>query len=321
MNWFLAVLSMSVLAGAEPRFERIDRVLAEIPVPGDTLRAVVGIIRDRTTHAFPDSSVESLRILNRRGACLYSDTFYVHKRPDDPLYAQVAVDAWAVRWSNGWAFRFRDEAVNPTLRARFGPDYHCRYVAVRGDGVVPIMPWCRLCGDLRPDGVVLHGVDLGWFKVAVPLKPRFDLTRGGIEVAPVRDSSSGGLAVLETHGALIHWWPEDPMGPNAHLYPTDSLRRVFVYCAAAGEDGDSISVSPSSVVRFGRAYAECSNWVDLGYHCPDDIQVVLRRLEFTLDGRRGFLDPKGLKMLGLLDRGKELHFRGPGYWDPASEWP
>lgn len=321
MNSWLAILSMLLVPSAQPRFERVDRVLAEVPVMGDTLRAVVGILRDRTRDASPDSSVESLRILNRRGACLYSDTFYVHKGSNGPLYAQVAVAAWAIRWSNGWAFRFRDEAVNPALRARFGPDYHCRYLAVRGDSVVPIMPWCRLCGDLRPGDLVLHGVDLGWFKVALPLKLRFDLPQGGIEVAGRRDPMAGGLAVLETNGARIHWWPEAPEGPNAHLYPSDSLRRVFVYRAAVGDDGDSIAVSPASVVRFGLAYAECAQWANLGSRCPDDIRVDLKRLEFIVNGRRGFLDQQGLRMLGVHNPGSELHFWGPGYWDSTKEWP
>lgn len=306
---------------AGPRFERIDRVLAEIPVQGDTLRAVAGVIRDRANHASPDSSVESLRILNRRGACLYSDTFYVRKGPDGPLYAQVAVDAWRNRWSHGWAFKLRDESVNQVLRARFGPDYHCRYVVVRGDSVVPVTPWCQLCGDLNPGDLVLHGVDLGWFRVALPLRIRFDSPQGGIEVVPTRDPKAGGLAVLQINSARIHWWPEDPLGPNAHLYPSDSVRRVFVYRAAIGQEGDSVTVTPASTVRFGRAWAECAQWADLGPRCPDDIDVDLKRLEFTANGRRGFLDQQGLRMLGVDNPGSELHFRGPGYWDSTKAWP
>ncbi len=321
MNRWLTVLALLATSAASSRFERVDRVLAEVPVPGDTLRAVAGIIRDRTSHAEPESSVVSLRILNRRGACLYSDSFFVNKGPEGALYAAVATDAWAIQWSGGSAFKLRDEAVNPVMRARFGPNYHCRYLAVRGDTVVPIMPWCKLCGDLLPGATILHGVDLGWFKVAVPLRLRFDLPMGGIEVAPERDSSAGGLAVLRTNGTRIHWWPEDPESPNAHMYPTDTLRRAFLYRAAIGADGDSITVTPASKVQFGAAYAECAPWANLGERCPDDIKVDLKRLEFSLNGRHGFLDERGLRMLGVFDPGSELHFRGPGYWDPSREWP
>ena len=62
-------------------------------------------------------------------------------------------------------------------------------------------------------------------------------------------------------------------------------------------------------------------WANLGERCPDDIKVDLKRLEFSLNGRHGFLDERGLRMLGVFDPGSELHFRGPGYWDPSREWP
>lgn len=187
MHWFVGLLGLLGLVSAEPtksRFERVDRVLAEIPVRGDTLRAVVGVLRDRTSHVWPDSSVESLRIVNRHGTYLYEDTFYVHKGRQGPLYAQVLVEAWPIQSSAGWAFKFRDEAVDTLMRVRFGPRYHCRYLAVRADSVVPITPWCRLCSPMLPGDVVLHSVQLPWFKARVPLKLRFDLARGGIEVPP-----------------------------------------------------------------------------------------------------------------------------------------
>lgn len=251
MRLFVLALALLVAADAGPRFVRVDHVLAEMPTRGDTLRVVAGIICDRFNGAVIDSSVESVRIVNRHGAYLYSDTFYVRKGAKGSLYAQVAVEAWPVWWTGGVGFKLRDEAVNPSLRRRFGPSYHCRYLAVRGDSVVPVIPWCSLCGELLSGDRVMHPVSFGSFHVELPLRVRFDLPGGGLEVVPPRDQAAGGLAILEAKGARIHWWPEDPLSPNAHLYPADSVRRAFLYRSVAGAKGDSITVTPTLVLQLG----------------------------------------------------------------------
>ena len=313
-----AVVLIAAVAESSKRLERVDRVLAVQVTAHDTLRVVVGIIRD-SSRDWPDSSVESVRIVNRRGAYLYSDTFFVRNGADGPLYAHVGVDAWPVKWTGGVGFRLRDENQSPRFREHFGPDYHCRFFAVRGDTLVSIVPWCALCGELLSGDRIIHRVSLSRFVVDIPLRVRFDLPTGGLELAPIRDPAADNLAVLETTGACLHWGPEDPSGPKAHLYPSEPLRRAFLYRSAIGSDGDSISVTQKSVVRFGRAYVECAKWAGLGDHCPDDLKIEFKRLEFTADGRHGFLDEAGMQSLGSCNPGAELHFRGPGTYKGEDE--
>jgi hypothetical protein len=286
MHALLSALVLLMAYGGSWRFQRIDRVLAEVPAGGDTLRVVAGIIRDRFTTSWPDSSVESIRIVNRQEAYQYSDTFFVHKGPEGPLYAQVVVGAWPVKWSRGYGLKLRDEAVHPELGADY-VDEHCRYFALRGERLVPVTPWCSLCGDMLSGDRVMHSVGFGWCYVLVPLRIRFDLARGGLEVVPVRSAGSGGLAELEVGG--VEAW-------------VDTASRAFLYRRVTGEAGDSVSVTPDSEVKVVRVYAECAGWGDLGNYCPDDIRIDVRRLEVIVDGKHGFVEERDFPALGLYER-------------------
>jgi hypothetical protein len=241
----------------------------------------------------------------------------VSNGPAAVLNAGVVVEAWPMRWAGGRGFKLRDEPVDPRPRERFGPEYECRYLAVHGKTVVPITPWCALCNELQSGDELVYEVPLGWFSARLPLRVRFDLPQGGLQISARRDPAAEGQAVLEAEGGYIHWWAEDRDSPNFDLYPTDSVRRTFLYRSALGEVGDSISVTPSSIVTFGRVYAKCPKWVDPARLCPDGIDVEFKRVEFDVGGRWGYLDARGLELLGVVNPAREIHFRGPGHWRPG----
>ena len=115
MHAIVVALALLLGNGTEPRFDRVDRVLAALPVGHDEFRVVATIVRDHVSHAWPDSSVETLRIINRRGECLYSESYNVSNGPAAVLNAGVVVEAWPMRWAGGRGFKLRDEPWIPGI--------------------------------------------------------------------------------------------------------------------------------------------------------------------------------------------------------------
>jgi hypothetical protein len=221
--------------------------------------------------------------VDRHGTYQYSDTFYVHKGVDGPLYAQVVVSACPLKWSGGRGLKLTDGGVEaPTVDDEFYVNEHCRYFALRGNRLVPVTQWCSLCDTMVGGDRIAYPVSFGWCSVLVPMRVRFDLPQGGLEVDPERSAAWGGLAKMKVRE--VEAW-------------VDTAARVFLHRAVTGEAGDSISVTLDSEIDVLQAYGKCATAGD-----PDDIRVDVKRVEVVVDGKHGFVDERDFRALGFYER-------------------
>src|SRR4029077_14818358 len=83
------------------RLSTAERVLAVLPVESDTLRVVATVLRGFPRGHWPDSTVEAIRIVDRRGAVQFSDSLFPYRDSTGALAEQYDVAAWPISWDAG----------------------------------------------------------------------------------------------------------------------------------------------------------------------------------------------------------------------------
>jgi hypothetical protein len=288
VNRILVILTAGIALGAAavPQLVCTDRLLAEFPVGGDTLRVIATVVHESPGDGWPDSSLAVIRIMNGRGGVPFSDSMPPARDESGRLLEEIDVAATPFAFESGEGLRLwrTDLPSAPS----YGGD--CRYFALRGRRLVPVTPWCGVCGDLLPGDRVLAREWMSWFRVLVPVRIYFEREKGGMEAVPERDEGSG-LAVLDIEGvgSLERWYEE-----------ADTALLIRLYRGPVGDAGDSVTVTPASTVRFGRVYA---GGVWIGADGSSGVEVVIRRLEVTIDGRRGYVETRDFPALGLRQAG------------------
>ena len=286
MNHLCVVLSLGAIlvVATAMRFTRQERVLLEVPMQRDTLRVVATDLHEIPGGAWPDSSVEMIRFMDRRGNVQFSDSMMPYVDAEG-LREEVSVDAYPITFDGGRGV---------ILRRMFSPsdptyEGDCRYFALRGKTLAPVSPWCGACGDLLPGNRAKASLWMSWFRAYVPFVIHFERLEGGLEIVADKDSASG-LASLEID-----------KDPGRYYEDPDTVFTVRLFRAPVGEASDSVVVSAATKVIFGRLYAELM--VDQEAERQGEFDAQVRRLEVTIDNHHGYVAERDFPALGLREAG------------------
>lgn len=106
----------------------------------------------------------------------------------------------------------------------------------------------------------------------------------------VRILSGGGTVQYADSLAVLAFCEGD--GPERRCFDADTTAQVALYRAPAGGLADTVTVTPSSRVDFGKVYAVIREGA-----------VEIKRLEVTVDGRHGYVEERHFMGLGLHPAG------------------
>ncbi len=278
-----ALAILALLAGAGPAKvpSRSDMVLALIPAQGDTLRVIATLLHGPSLAGSPDSSVDVIRIVDRRGETVYSDSMLTSVTADGVLEEEVSVDAERISFEGRTGLTLYQCGL-PAIEGACG---QCRHFVLRGQRLVPVTPWSNVCELTAAEVWTMH------FTVRVPVRIRFDRAEGGVDLRPTRDPTTG-LAVLD----------HDQMGTPDRYYGADTTFRVRLFRGSEGDAVDSVTVTPSSRVVIGRVYGEVGWWESALPGKQGAVTLEIKRLQVTVNGRRGFVEEGDFEGLGLITR-------------------
>ena len=272
------------------RLHRVERVLAEVPAKGDTLRLVATVLRGRIGDPCYET-IESLRVDGRSGQPYAEGMPSASIAKDGALETGVGVTAASMAWG-----KVRGLVLHRTyVHSGFVEDQRAdwRYLALRGRRLVAISPWCDAHGQALP-GFRLMGVKpFGWFDALIPTRLHVGRHHEGLALVPEKDRASG-LALLPI--AISEMAERDSAGPASP---------ILLYRGPTAPESDTVLVSGATPVQFGKAYAEVGladgtrAWGDRPPWHVAETRVALRRLEVVVGGRRGFVEERDFQALGL----------------------